>query len=255
MLKYIKHPLFLSVVCAAFLSGCAATSDNPAEKYAKVPEKKLFQQAVLDISSRHYNDSIEKFEALDARYPFGEYAEKGQLYIIYSYYQSEQFPEGRLASARFIHMHPESAHSDYAYFMQGLLNYQQNLGVFDKYFTVDLASRDLSAARHSFVDFTVLVNDYPNSMYRDPALEYMTYWRNLMADQEQQVAQFYFERKAYLAALEHANYVIVHYQGAPAVSAAVSLARQAYAQLGLQDLASRYQRVWDANFSTTATLH
>lgn len=249
MLNYIKNTTLLSILCLTLLAGCAATNNNPAEKYAKVPEKKLFQRAVLDMSSRHYHDAVEKFEALNARYPYGDYAEKGQLYIIYAYYKSDQVPEALLSADRYIHVHPQNTHVDYAYFMKGVLNYQQNLGIFDKYFAVNLASRDLSAAHASFIDFTVLVNDYPKSVYRNPAIEYMTYLRNLMASQQQQIAQFYFDRQAYLAAIERANIIISQYQGAPAVQGAVEIAEQSYAKLGLNDLAQTYQKLWQKNFS------
>lgn len=232
-----------------FLAGCASTEVNPAEKYAKVPEKELFQQAVSDIASRNYNDSIEKFEALDARYPFGDYAERGQLYIIYSYYQGDQLPQALLSAERFIHLHPDSTHVDYAYFMKGLLNYEQNLGIFDKYFDADLASRDLSAARASFVDFSVLAESYPKSVYRDPAIEYMTYLRNLMASQQVQIAQYYYDRKAYLAAIERANTVISQYQGAPSVKQALEIAANSYENLYLDDLAKTYRTVLNDNFS------
>lgn len=248
MLKRINL-MIVGLFVTAFLAGCAATDVNPAEKYAKVPEKELFQQAVSDIASRNYNDSIEKFEALDARYPFGDYAERGQLYIIYSYYQGDQIPQALLSSERFIHLHPDSAHVDYAYFMKGLLNYQQNLGIFDKYFDADLASRDLSAARASFVDFSILAETYPKSVYRDPAIEYMTYLRNLMASQQVQNAQFYYDRKAYVAAIERANIVISQYQGAPSVELALEIAANSYEALHLNDLAKTYRTVLNYNFT------
>lgn len=252
MFKPIKLVL-LSISVSAVLLGCSSTSDNPAEKYAKVPEKALFYQAVSDIKSRNYNDSVEKFEALDARFPFGDYAEKGQLYIIYSYYEGNQIPQAKLSAERFIHMHPDSEHADYAYFMKALLNYQQNLGIFDEYFSADLASRDLSAARTSFVDFTVLVNTYPKSIYRDPAIEYMTYLRNLMADQQVQFAQFYYARKAYVAAIARANIVIEQYQGAPAVEQALSIAADSYEKLHLDDLAKIYRAVLQYNHPKNQT--
>ena len=251
MLKRINL-LLTGLFFTAFLAGCASTDVNPAEKYAKVPEKELFQQAVSDIASRDYNDSIEKFEALDARYPFGDYAERGQLYIIYSYYQGDQIPQALLSAERFVHLHPDSKHVDYAYFMKGLLNYQQNLGIFDKYFDADLASRDLSAARTSFVDFSVLAESYPNSPYRDPAIEYMTYLRNLMASQQVQTAQYYYDRKAYIAAIERANIVITQYQGAPSVEQALEIAANSYENLHLDDLAKTYRTVLSYNFPVKA---
>lgn len=248
MLKRIIQTIAAGVTFSIVLAGCASTNDNPAEKYAKVPEKALFQQAVNDIATRNYNDSIEKFEALDARYPFGDYAEKGQLYIIYSYYQGDQIPQALLSAERFTHLHPDSPQADYAYFMKALLNYQQNLGIFDKYFEADLASRDLSGARKSFVDFSLLVETYPKSIYRDPAIEYMTYLRNLMASQQVQVAQFYYNKKAYLAAITRANIVIAQYQGTPAVKRALKIAAKSYANLNLDDLAQTYREVFNYNY-------
>ncbi len=241
--------VFVGTCALALLAGCASTSDNPAEKYAKIPEKQLFQQAVNDIASRDYHDSIEKFEALDARYPFGDYAEKGQLYVIYSYYQGDEYPQALLSAQRFIHLHPDSPHIDYAYFMKGLLNYQQNLGIFDKYFEANLAERDLSAARSSFVDFSILAESYPKSKYRDAAIQYMIYLRNLMANEELRVAQFYFERKAYVAAIERSNIVISQYQGAPAVMQAMEVAIKSYNCLHMDSLAAIYQQVYDYNRS------
>jgi len=243
----LKQIIALSSV-VVILAACSATSDNPAEKYAKVPEKDLFYQAVGDIASKDYRDSIEKFEALDARFPFGEYSEKGQLYVIYSYYQGDQLPQALLSAQRFIHVHPDSTHIDYAYFMKGLLNYQQNLGVFDHYFSADLAARDLTAAKASFVDFALLVESYPNSEYRDAAIQYMTYLRNLMASQELQIAQFYFVRHAYVAAIDHANIVIREYQGAPSVKEALELAMQSYEKLHLNELVDVYRQVIDYNY-------
>lgn len=248
MLKKI-HFMLTGAFLLISLAGCSTTSNNPAEKYAKVPEKQLFQQAVSDIASRNYNDSIEKFQALDARYPFGDDAEKGQLYIIYAYYESDQIPQALLSAQRFIHIHPDSSHADYAYFMKGLLNYQQNLGIFDKYFAADLAARDLNAARSSFVDFNVLVETFPKSEYRDPAIQYMIYLRNLMASAELQVAQFYFARHAYVAAIERANIVISQYQGAPSVEQAIQVAMESYQKLHLDGLADIYKKVLDYNYS------
>jgi outer membrane protein assembly factor BamD len=245
--KKISAALAGNLFLLCSLVGCATSSDNPAEKYAKVPEKALFYQAVKDIDSRDYQDSIEKFEALDARYPFGDYAEKGQLYIIYSYYESDQLPQALLSAQRFIHLHPDSAHIDYAYFMKGLLNYQQNLGIFDKYFKADLAARDLSSARQSFVDFSLLVETYPKSEYRSAAIQYMIYLRNLMADQELQVAQFYLKRSAYLTAIERANIVLKEYQGSPSAKAALLVLIESYASLHLEDLAEMYQQIYDYN--------
>lgn len=237
--------IFMSV----FLFACASTPDNPAEKFKNVPETALYHEGLRDMHDRSFKSAVEKFEALDARYPFGDNAEQQQLFIIYAYYRADLIPEALAATDRFTHLHPDSEHVDYAYFMKGYLNYRQNQGVFEKYFPSDLAERDLTAARESYITFASLVQNYPDSVYRDPSIEYMTYLRNLMAEQEIKIAGFYYERKAYVAAANRANIVIMHYQGAPAMKEALEIAIDSYEKLNLTGLVDQYQKVLDLNYS------
>ncbi|MCD8573861.1 MAG: outer membrane protein assembly factor BamD, partial [Gammaproteobacteria bacterium] len=83
------------------------------------------------------------------------------------------------------------------------------------------------------------------------AIQYMTYLRNLMASQELQIAEFYFIRHAYVAAIDHANIVIREYQGAPSVKHALELAMQSYDKLHLNELADVYRQVIHYNYPST----
>lgn len=244
--------LGFTILASSLLFACATTPDNPAEKYHDLSEKKLYQSALNDIKHRSYKSATEKFEGLDARYPFGEYADKGQLYIIYTYYKSDNIAEALAAAERYIHLHPDSAHIDYVYFIKGVLNYRQQQGVFEKYFPSDLSQRDLDPARQSYITFSRLVASYPQSQYRNAAIEYMTYLRNLMASHELKVAKFYYSRKAYVAALNRVNQVISRYQGAPVMPEALQLAIDSYQALKLPKLAEMYQKVLEYNFPATS---
>jgi len=246
--------LFILVI-SFFLFACATTPKNPAEKYQDMNEQQLYNSALISIKKRSYKDAIDKFESLDARYPFGDTAEKAQLYAIYAYFKSGNYSVALASTQRFIHLHPDSEHVDYAYFMQGVLNYEQNQGVFERYFSFsDLTERDLTSAKQSFIDFKVLVTSYPNSVYTTAAIEYMAYLRNLMAAQEVAIAQYYYDRKAYVAAINRANEVILHYQGAPSMPDALAIAAQSYSALGLDELATIYYQVLSLNFPNSQQL-
>lgn len=232
-----------------FLFACSTVTLNPAEKFHQMNEQQLYNSALVSMTKNSYNDAIEKFESLDARYPFGDTAEKAQLYAIYAYFKSGNYAVALAATQRYIHLHPDSKRVDYAYFMKGVLNYEQNQGVFERYFSFsDLTERDLTAAKQSFLDFKVLVMSYPNSAYTEAATEYMAYLRNLMADQEVAIAQYYFDRSAYVASINRANEVILHYQGAPAMPDALMIAAQAYDALGFDELTATYYQVLALNF-------
>ena len=245
--------IWLWLVAFAFiLSSCASESNNPSEKYKGYSAEKLFNTSVLLMQKGDYKESIERFEALDARYPFGGYAERAQLYIIYAYYRSGQYPEALVATQRYTHLHPNGDHSDYAYFMQGIMNYQQNLGVFERYFPSDLAQRDLKPARQSYLEFMTLVERYPNSPYVPNAIRYMRYIRNMVAAQMIDIAEFYYEREAYVASANRANMVITSFQGTPSVEQALVIAIKSYHKLHLDDVANTYERVWMFNDPTAA---
>jgi outer membrane protein assembly factor BamD len=222
------------------LSGCAGVTD-PADAYKGESADVIFQKGESALRDRSYAEAIKRFEALDVQYPFGRNTQIAQLHIIYAYYMKNDYALAEAAAGRFIYAHPASPHVDYALYMRGLSNYYQNLGVFERFFTIDLATRDLSQIKKSYEDFSELVNRFPHSHYAAAAHRYMVYLRNMIAEHELQVGQFYYRRGAYIAAANRANLVIRHYEGAPAVPSALVLMIKSYRGLNLtQDANDAY---------------
>lgn len=221
----------LVALAAGLLSACASTSD-PAEAYKDESPHVIYQRGVASLEDKSYGEAIKRFEALDIQYPYGEETENAQLYLVYAYYMKEEYPLASAAAARYIRLHPASPHVDYAYYIQGLSDYYQNMGIFERMFTLDLATRDLTQIQKAYGDFNELVVRYPNSKYAPSAHQYLIYLRNMLADHELQVGRYYYSRKAYVAAAERASNVVAHFQGAPAVKDALILMTQSYHQLG-----------------------
>jgi outer membrane protein assembly factor BamD len=117
--------------------------------------------------------------------------------------------------------------------MLGLANYYQNLGLFERIFAVDLATRDTTQIKRSYIDFSQVVTLYPSSQYAPAAYQYMIYLRNTLANHELEVAQFYFSRQAYVAAANRASVIVRNYQGAPVVPDALVLMVKSYRVLHL----------------------
>lgn len=225
--------LFISTVLAtSLLSGCG-TAVDPSEAYKGESAEHIFQKGESELRSGSYSEAIKRFEALDVQYPYERNTETAQLHIIYAYYMSSDYASAEAAADRYIHAYPTSAHADYAYYMRGLSNYFQNMGVFEKLFAVDLATRDLSQVKKSYADFAQIVQTYPNSYYAPSAHQYMVYLRNMLANHELEVAQYYYSRTAYVAAANRANIVVREYQGAPAVPKALVMMVKSYRHLNL----------------------
>lgn len=244
-IKYFTIPVLTSLI--SLLPACSTTQD-PATAYKNQTAEQIFGEGEKELHSHNYQEAIKHYEALDVQYPFGPHVQIIQLHTIYAYYMTGDYASAEAAADRFIHSYPSSPHTDYAYYMRGLSNYYQNLGIFEKLFTIDLATRDLSQVKKSYKDFSQLVYLFPNSYYAPAAHQYMVYLRNLLASHELEVAQYYFNRQAYVAAANRATLVVRHYEGSPVVPAALVLMAKSYRALHLKTNEQEVLEVIKYNF-------
>ncbi|MCH2098032.1 MAG: outer membrane protein assembly factor BamD, partial [Pseudomonadales bacterium] len=203
----IERLLIISLLAVVLggLPGCASLpffgDDEEAPEVPESSEQELYQSAQRSLRASNYNDAIAKLQALEARYPFGRYAEQAQLELIYAYYMGFQPDAARSAADRFIRLHPQHPNVDYAYYLKGLAAYEKDESFFDRFVSTDRSARDIGAARDSFADFSQLLARYPASEYAPDARQRMIYLRNLLAGSEINVGRYYLSREAYVAAV------------------------------------------------------
>lgn len=246
MVQIMRKLLILT--CIVALSACA-TSFDPADAYKNMSAKEIFDAGEKSLTTGYYTDAKQYFDTYDARYPFGDDIEQVQLDTIYANYKMQDNASTLAAADRFIHLHPSSQHVDYAYYMRGLANFMSNIGAIDKYLPIDLATRDLTDAKRSFLAFTDLVHRFPNSQYTPDARQHLVFLRNILAKHEYNIALYYYKHEAYVASSGRANEVVKHYQGAPIVPKAMVLMIKSYEKLGLVELASDAQKILALNVS------
>lgn len=247
MINRCKKTLFGCLTILCLLSGCASTTD-PADLYKGETAEKIFQKGEAALRDKSYQESIKRFEALNVQYPYDKNSEMAQLHIIYAYYMTSDYASAESAADRFIHAYPVSHHIDYAYYLRGLSNYYQNLGVYERLFNIDLSTRDLAQIKKSWEDFAIIVYQFPKSRYASAAHQYMIYLRNLVARHELEVAKFYYKRGAYVAAVNRANDVIRYYQGAPTVPDALVIMVKSYRAMHLNESAESTLRILKYNY-------
>lgn len=225
----------LAVLLGGLIASCS-TATAPSDAYPGEPPATIYQKGRSALLSKSYGEAIKRFEALDVQYPLDADTEKAQLYLTYAYYMKEDYALAETAADRFIRLHPLSPHVDYAYYLRGLADYNQNIGFLDHLFKLDLAARDLTQTKKAYADFYELVIRYPNSAYAPAAYQYIVYLRNALARHELQTAQYYYNRQAYVAAANRASDIVQHYQSSPAVAEALKIMADSYRQLGLTRL-------------------
>ena len=234
-----KLLLWLTVILSAYLlSACSTVDGRKNGKVDEYSETKLYETAQKFIKNRFWDDAIETLQTLEENYPFGKYAEQAQLELIYAYYKSNQLEAVSVTADRFIRLHPKHRHLDYAYYMKGLATFTRHSGLLGDFTPTDLTTRDPGQAQQSFAYFSDLVNRFPNSDYKNDAIKRMEFLRNLLARHEIHVANYYFKRGAYLAAVNRGRYVVENYEQTPAVPDALAVMAQGYHLLGLNDLSA-----------------
>lgn len=236
--------LILALVMLAVTGGCATDRDRTAG-WSK---ERLYEEAKRSMEAGSFQDAIDSFEKLEARYPFGPLALQAQLDIAYSYYQFGEEQSAIAALDRFIKLHPTHEGVAYAYYLRGLIRYNRGRTFVNDLFPRDMSQMDQSRLQQAFADFRRVVEQHDDSRYADDARQRMIYLRNQMALHELETARFYFGRSAYTAAVNRIEYLLSNYDGAPAVPDALALQAQAYERMGLNDLAADARRVLRHNW-------
>ena len=229
------------------LGGCGLLPDVIDETAGWTPNK-LYSEAKDAMNEGAYDKAIKFFEKLEARFPYGRYAQQAQLEVAYAYYRQQEPASAIAACDRFIRLHPNHPNVDYAYYLKGLTNFNEDLGLLGYVSLQDLTERDPKAARESFDAFKVLVNKYPESKYTPDATARMKYLVNALASHEVHVARFYMKREAYVAAVNRAQTAVKTYPDAPANEEALFVMVKAYDLLGMNDLRDDTERVMRKNF-------
>ena len=237
----------LAALLALTLVACGGINSSDDETLGWSAQK-LYGEAKDAMTSRDWAKAIKYLEKLEARYPYGRFAQQAQLEVAYCQWKDGERASAVAAVDRFIKLYPNHANVDYAWYLKGLINFNETLGVLWWLTTPDLSDRDPRGARDAFAAFKEVVTRYPDSRYAEDSAARMRYIVNSLAQYEVHVARYYMRRGAYLAAANRAQYAIKTYQTAPAVEEAVYLLVRAYDALGMTALRDDATRVMVANF-------
>jgi outer membrane protein assembly factor BamD len=228
---------------ALALGGCRKDRDEGARS-----ADDLYQEAKTAMDNGSWDLAIARYRALQTRFPFGRYTEQSMLDLAYCHFKSSE-PEQALSTLdRFIRTYPAHPSVDYAYYLKGLVNYEENLGFLERMLPSRIRDRDQSAAQDAFMDFSELIRRFPESRYVPDSRQRMVFLRNNLAAYELIVAEYYLRRRAYIAAANRARYALEVYPNTPATSEALVVLHKAYRELELPELAAGTMDVLELNY-------
>ncbi len=246
LLLLILHVSTLSLL----LAGCAAKKPDLSDLNAE----DLYQSARKSLSTSDYDNAIEKWELLERKFPFSPYAKQSLMEVIYAHYNYKYYDAAIASATRFLRRQPNHQHVDYVLYIKGLSSFKQEDDFLTSTLPIDANRRDLSHYRAAFRDFFVLTSKYPNSKYTADARQRMIYMRNAIAEKELAIADYYIQRKAHLAAINRAKYVLRNLPGTPFNARALKVLSDSYAALNMEPQQQDVIATYETNFPDGAPL-
>ncbi|BEP62057.1 outer membrane protein assembly factor BamD [Variovorax sp. V213] len=242
----LSVPAWIALSAVALLAaGCSSTS---VDKTANWSPNRIYAEAKDEAGSGAYDKAVPLYEKLEGRAAGTPLAQQAQLEKAYAQYKSGEKANAIATIDRFLKLHPASPALDYALYLKGVINFNDDLGMFAFLTRQDLSERDQKAAKESFESFKELVTRFPESRYTPDARQRMNYIVNSLAQYEVHVARYYYSRGAYLAAINRAQLALSDYREVPALEEALYIIVRSYDALGMKDLRDDAQRVLTTNY-------
>ena len=235
----------VAVLVIASAVGCGSTS---SDKRADRDPAKLYAEAKADLNAGSYDLAIKALERLEGRTAGTLLAQQVLLDLAWAQWKTNERVQSVSTLDRFIKLHPSSPALDYALYLKGLVNFNDDSGFLSGISRQDVSERDQQASRDAFQAFSQLVDQFPDSRYSPDARLRMDYIVNALADYEVHVARYYYRRAAYVAAANRAQLTLREYQRAPATEEALFILVASYDKLGMKELRDDAERVMRRNF-------
>ena len=239
----LKICLLLFVFVAA---GCH--HDKKVDDAEVLPVETMYSTAKEALMGGNLGKAIRYYQRLIARFPFGPYTEQATIELAYSQYKNDKPEDAYSTIGRFIKTYPTNKHADYAYYLRGVINFDRDRGLLDRYANQDMTKRDQGNTLQSFEDFGELLTKFPDSRYVPDARQRMVYLLDNLASAQLHVALFYLDRGAYVAAINRSKDILEKYQRTPQAGDALAIMTLSYKSLGQEKLAADTERVLQLNY-------
>ncbi len=241
----MKRIILFSLI--SFLSidlvGCqtvGVSTLDPSLPYQGYSADQLMQKVEVAAAKGDFSKAVVLVNALEALYPYDKNRERRILDAIYIYYSSGK-EELALAQCDLYHLeYPRGKHSDYVNYMYGTIEFDSSSSSFQRLFKIDPSRVNDEHFRNAYKAFAAVVNT-PNSIYALDATYRLHYLRNIFAKHQLIIANYYYQRGAYVAAANRARNVVMHFNGTSSMTQALQIMQSSYKHLGLISMANQAQ--------------
>lgn len=219
---------FLIVLLLFFSVSC---SGKPAVKPSEAfdPEK-AFKNANEQLEKKDYEAARAAFLEVKNRDFSRKFAPLAQMKIADSYVKEDE-PELAIAEyQKFLDAYPDNQFASYAQYQIAMVYFNQ----------IEGPERGYSGAAKALEEFEKLKKRYPRNPYKEEIELKIQKSRNIIADYEYLVGEFYYKKGSYTAALGRFEELLKKYPDYKGEASVLFLTGMSYNKLKQKDKASEY---------------
>ncbi len=179
----------------------SCSSKSTVKPQGAFDPEKSFALANKQIDSKDFNDARATLLEIRNRDLTKKYAPLAQLRIADSYVKEEE-PELAVAEYRkFLELYPDHRHASYAQYQVAMVYFNQ----------IEGPERGYGGAAQALAEFEKLKKDFPRNPYKDLIELRIEKCRNVIADYEMLVGEFYMKNNSYVAAIDRFENILKKY--------------------------------------------
>ncbi|MDY0272625.1 MAG: outer membrane protein assembly factor BamD [Advenella sp.] len=238
----------LLVLCSLAVAGCSGVFKGQEDKTQGWTADQLYQEARDNVRASEWKSASQNLSAVETRFPYSSQAQQALIDQAYVYWKDDEPEQATAAINRFLTLYPNHPGTDYMLYLKGLVTFTPPSAFLSSYTGQDPSERDPKGLRQSYQAFNELITRFPDSRYAHDARSRLTWLVSTIAENEVNVAEYYYKRDAYVAAINRSQAVIRDFSGVEAAERALYIMMKSYEKLGLTEQANDAKRVLDHNF-------
>ena len=239
-----KYKFFQFIIIVIFCFSCSKTTIKESlieEKSLDLQVLDAYEEGMKSLEQGDVLFAAKKFNEAEMLYPQSQWAPKSALMASYAYYSQDYYDDAISELEIFIKVYPKNVNIDYAYYLLANSYYE----------TIVDEKKDLESIMNARKNFTILINNFPNTEYALDSSFKMDLINDILASKEIYIGRYYLERKKWIPAINRFKKVVEDYDTTIYVEEALHRLVEVYYILGLENEAEKFAKLLAYNYQSS----
>ncbi len=234
----MKNLIFLFIIVSLLLPACGKKALKKEEAF---DAEKFLVNADKLIANKEYEEARKILVEVKNRDKSKKYAPIAHLKIADSYIKEEEIQPAIEEYRKFVELYPDNRFASYS-------QYQIAMAYFNQ---IESPDRGSGAAQKALKEFLLLKEQYPRNPFKETVELRIEKCRNIIADGEFLVGEFYYKKGSFNSAISRFKVLIEQYPEYKRNDEALLLIGKSYQGLKMKDKAAEFFRMLIEKYPTS----